>query len=137
MGGIGSGRAPKPKGPRKGRWAPGQSGNPAGSKPHTLSRATFKALVEQRWGQPHEQLLAVTKDPKSTIGDLIVCRILIEAANFGDYTRIAGLLDRVIGKVRLAIEVRPAAKNELRMMDVNGNIKYIASNDIIDVEPDE
>lgn len=125
------------KPPRHTMWKKGQSGNPAGSKPRALSRASFRELVESQWTLDREGIAEILKDPTATMGELIVAKVLERAMDEGDYNRINGMLDRVLGKVRFAVEVSTKARPELKMLNADGTPRMIASNDVVDGEVDD
>ena len=51
-----------------------------------------------------ETLIAKTKDPKTTVFELIICSILKNAYDKGDQQRISFILDRLVGKVKEQVE---------------------------------
>jgi hypothetical protein len=98
----------------KGKFKPGQSGNPAG-KPKCEVTADIKTLQELSRGfvetkiafamqRTIEQLIEVYKDPESQSIDVAISSIMLKSAK-GDYKALNFLFDRVIGKVADKIEM--------------------------------
>jgi hypothetical protein len=94
-------------------------------------------LVESQWVLTHAALTEIVADPETTIGELIVAKTLIRAIEDGDYNRINGMMDRVLGKVRHAIEIKPIANPTLKMLNADGTPRMEATNEIIDGEVDD
>lgn len=97
MGTVGKGKPPKDK-----QFKPGQSGNPAGKKPGTLSLKTYI----KKWLAAEEQYNNPITGKKEwlTQYDIIVL-MQIAKARKGDTRAFEALLDRVEGKPKQSIDV--------------------------------
>lgn len=91
-------------------WRPGQSGNPSG-KPklpeelrgiHSLTQLEVNKLVSKYARMTKEEILVVIKDSNTPMLELCIARIYTRASKFGDYSRLAFLMDRALGKIPVA-----------------------------------
>ena len=103
------------------KWKPGQSGNPSGRPKGILTSDQVRALIGRFWGMTREQLHVVVQDQKSSMGEIMVASIMAKCAKDGDYTRLDGLLNRTIGKVKEQVEV--TSKPSLRLLNPDGSIR--------------
>jgi hypothetical protein len=81
----------------KGRFVPGQSGNPNGSprKPQSVSML-LRELIE---GNPEKVLKKWQKMPCYPTGAMVIAKALFSKMSKGDLTAIKEGLDRIEGKV--------------------------------------
>lgn len=90
----------------------GQSGNPAGSSAIARELGHIKKINQTevvdllcRFAKmPTHEIAAFGKDQTNKGLDMIVATIFIKAINTGDHTRLGFILDRIIGKVKEAVE---------------------------------
>lgn len=61
-----------------------------------------KRIVAKLWRVSLEELKERAADPKTTMGELMVARIMMRIVKDGDANRWTALLDRVIGRVQVA-----------------------------------
>jgi|SRR6185437_10533930 len=92
-------------------WKPGKSGNPGG-RPKT---AYISDLYRKQCAEllPNEVCAAAGLGRGSTWGDLIVKRMLREAAMKGSVAAAREIADRVEGRVAAKIEAKIEAGNDL------------------------
>lgn len=66
--------------------------------------ATIKKRLSKFWRMPRNQLQALVNDPDTTMGDIALAAILVKAASEGCPIKLNFILDRMIGKVKVAHE---------------------------------
>ena len=98
----------------KGRYKPGESGNPAGRPKcqvaadiqvlQELSRGFVETKIAAAMQRTINELVEVYKDPDSQSIDVAISSIMLKSAK-GDYKALNFLFDRVIGKVADKIEM--------------------------------
>jgi hypothetical protein len=92
---------------KKGHNAPGP-GRPAVSKElqatRQLNSSELVRILNELVHADKETLITKTKDPKTTVFELIICSILKNAYDKGDQQRINFILDRLVGKVKDQVE---------------------------------
>ena len=92
---------------KKGHSAPGP-GRPSVSKElkatRQLNSSELVRILNELVHADKETLIAKTKDPKTTVFELIICSILKNAYDKGDQQRINFILDRLVGKVKEQVE---------------------------------
>lgn len=104
------------KPPKEHQWKPGQSGNPGGV---TKERARLKTVSERSIADAITTVLTSTTDeinemlddPSTPVGEIIILRACLNAAEGGEYTRFDEILQRVIGKVGNKIDLTSAGKS--------------------------
>ncbi len=118
------------------RWKPGQSGNPTGKRKGLLTTAQIASLVTRLSQLNRMELKAINDDPKSTMLEITVAKILDQAAESGDYSRLEFLLARSIGKVKDSLEVSTVKPYIIHKPD--GSVLELgAKQDVIDGEVEE
>jgi hypothetical protein len=103
-------------------FEPGKPGGP-GRPPmpddiKALKQATnddLTRLVHLYWGRSKAELAAIMKDPKSKVSDLLVCSCFMRAIVSGDYSRVEGLLDRLIGKLTTKTQVEHSGLQTIKV----------------------
>lgn len=94
-------------------WKPGQSGNPAGKVKlpeelraiHALSQIEVCKLVSKYARMTLVQLAAASIDENTSVIELTIAAIFSKSIQQGDFTRLAFLLDRSIGRVPTTLEL--------------------------------
>ncbi len=97
--------------PEHTRFKPGQSGNPGGKlkvNPRFKNSERFtdnelKAVISKCFCMDKKQLIEAGNSEKLTGIELVIVRTLLTAANKGDYTRVAPLVERLCGRVQYTI----------------------------------
>ena len=115
----------KPKPPGR-PWVKGQSGNPAGKPKQLLTVDNVSALFGRFATMTREKLQAVAQNPDSTMIEIMVASIMAKAAKDGDYSRMAFLLDRTIGKVKDVAEVHQRIEGSLEAIDAHPEKNVLA-----------
>jgi hypothetical protein len=115
-------------------WKPGQSGNPGG-RPRipdelrgiqSLSQLEVCKLVSKYARMTKEELQASVQDSKTPVLEMAIASIFAQSIKQGDYTRLAFLLDRAIGKVREVPEDEDADSAAAR-----GDLKVITTEELL------
>jgi hypothetical protein len=113
-------------GPPETRFKPG---NPGGGRPKGIITATeVRALMGRFWSMSVLELREVIENPKSRMGELMVAAVMLKAYESGDYSRLAFLLDRSVGKVKEEIEqtVRSITDEDLDKIPRDALIKLVS-----------
>lgn len=110
----------------KGRFQPGQSGNPSGRPKTLLTRDQVKHIIGTYAKGTLGDINAALENPKTVVLDAIVCSILKHAVQNGDPTRLNYLLDRCIGKVADELQI-----DDKR--DLNAELQEIPKEAIMEV----
>jgi len=76
----------------------------AGFAVGSQNTATIKKRLSKFWRMPRNQLQALVNDPDTTMGDIALAAILVKAASEGCPIKLNFILDRMIGKVKVAHE---------------------------------
>lgn len=87
-------------------WKPGQSGNPSGRAKlppelqaiRVMSPYVFARIFSKYAAMSREDMARAVNDPAIAMIDLAVCAAITNAAKTGDFSRVAWMLERVIGK---------------------------------------
>lgn len=116
-------------------WQPGQSGNPSG-RPKipehlrsiaSLSQGEVCKLVSKYARMTRDELQQAIQAPSTPVLEMAIASIFAQSIKQGDYTRLAFLLDRAIGKVPQVIlsdeQEQKAALSELPRADLLQIIK--------------
>lgn len=82
-----------------------------------LKADQVKALIGKFWGLSRTQLQEVAQNPASSMGEIIIASIMAKAAKDGDYSRLSGLLDRAIGKVKDQVDVSVVKPTIIERLD--------------------
>lgn len=98
---------PKRKMPIGRRFQPGQSGNPAGSKPHPpelkalrkFTKAEFETACGKLFFATVEQLEHVAKNPKAPVLEALVAKILQKGIVESSRVELNYFVERFLGKV--------------------------------------
>ena len=69
-----------------------------------LNATRLAELLNEFINMDKEALIAKSKDPSTTVFELIICSILKNAYDKGDQQRINFILDRLVGKVKDQVE---------------------------------
>ncbi len=89
-------------------WKPGQSGNPSG-RPKlpehlraiaSLTQDEVTKLVSKYARMTRDELQAAVSSTTTPMLEISIASIFAQAAKHGDFSRLAFLLDRAIGKVK-------------------------------------
>ena len=88
-------------------WKPGQSGNPGGQPRvpdhlrgiSSLSQHEVTKVVSKYARMTRSELQAAAQSPDTPMLEVAIASIFAQSAKNGDYSRLAFLLDRAIGKV--------------------------------------
>lgn len=114
-------------------WKPGQCGNPGG-RPRvpdglrhiaSLSQAEVCKIVSKYARMTRDELQTALTDAKTPMLEITVASIFAQSAKRGDYTRLAFLLDRSIGKTPVAKEDEDTAmRNDLKALSNEELIKF-------------
>ena len=83
----------------------GQSGNPSGRPRNLLTRTEIEAKISKCYRMTRAQLKEIIEDPKSEIVDIHIASIMAQGVKKGDFSSLASLLDRSVGKVKDISEV--------------------------------
>lgn len=102
----------EPEKKRRGRWKPGESGNPKGSKPipgevkaaKHLNNAQVTLAIQKYYGMSITELKEARQNPKTPAGDCMIISVMLYAITKGDYRRLDALLDRACGRVKQVVE---------------------------------
>lgn len=105
--------------------------NPAGRPPlspeikeaRRLTQTRFIELTNQYINMSKEELKAAEQNPKTTILELMVLKVMQHAIAKGDQLRLNFILERLIGKVPTPIDmdVSPEALEHLKMLKDKSN----------------
>jgi hypothetical protein len=69
-----------------------------------LNATKLAEMLNEFINMDKEALIAKSKDPSTTVFELIICSILKNAYDKGDQQRINFILDRLVGKVKDQVE---------------------------------
>ena len=110
------------------KWKPGQSGNPAGKPKGFLTVDDIRSMMHRFWRMSADDLLTVLENPKTPMGELMIASVMAKAAKDGDYSRLAFLMDRQVGKVKEEIEqtVRSITDEDLDKIPRDALIKLVS-----------
>src|SRR4051812_46833163 len=105
-------------------WKPGQSGNPSGKPkmPEELRSITMLTkdetarLIAKYGRMTKSELTEAIQRHDIPMIELTIASIYAQAAKGGDFTRMAFLLDRTIGKVENEIVVKQRMVEELQTL---------------------
>lgn len=116
-------------GPEHTRWKPGQSGNPSGKPKAAYSKDQIKARITNWMAEPVAVLEDRLKEGKLSGLDAMICAVIITAVKSGDFTRLNGLLDRTLGKVKDEIEqtIRNVTDEDLESIPQDALLKLISN----------
>jgi len=119
---------PNGKPPTQHQWKPGQSGNPSGKPKGLLTVDDVKAMMYRFWRMSADELLMFLQDPKAPMGELMIASVMARAVKDGDFSRLAFLLDRSVGKVKEEIEqtVRSITDEDLDKIPRDALIKLVS-----------
>lgn len=108
----------------RGRWLPGQSGNPAGRTKLPEHLRSIKALTQEeacrlvsKYARMHlPEIDAILEARSAPMLDLAIAAIFKVAFEKGDFQRLGFLLDRAIGKIQVLppTDAETAALQEIR-----------------------
>lgn len=65
-----------------------------------LSRSLFEAKVNELFFLTRDQIMAKMDDPKASVVDVWLTKLVIEGAKTGDLKALQFLLDRIIGPIK-------------------------------------
>jgi hypothetical protein len=65
---------------------------------------TIKKRLSKFWRMPRAQLQALVQDAETPMGDIALAAILVKAASEGCPVKLSFILDRMVGKVKVAHE---------------------------------
>lgn len=90
----------------------GQSGNPKGRTPipeevkeaRKFNKLEVERVLDKFLGLTRDELFIRLRDPQTAMLERIVGRIILKASKGGDHFRLDFLLNRLIGKVKEAVE---------------------------------
>jgi single-stranded DNA-specific DHH superfamily exonuclease len=93
-------------------WQPGQSGNPGGKPKLPAELRAIASLTNQEINKyvakyarmTKDQIDAATLNPNTSVVELAIASIFMNAIRHGDANRLSFLLDRAIGKVPVITE---------------------------------
>jgi hypothetical protein len=96
---------------KRGRWKPGESGNPQGrpnlsDEVKNLQKLTVEEhirVVTYMLRISGDELYDILTNPAATCQELLIAKLLERAIKNGDCTTYERIMDRVIGKVALPI----------------------------------
>lgn len=88
--------------------------------------------IWKHWGSTEAQLKAIMKDPTTTAGEMLLCSIIMRAITKQDILRANFLLDRLIGKVKVDIEISQP-QNEAPIINFGVEKKKKQTDTVIDV----
>ncbi len=116
------------KPPEHTKWKPGQSGNISGRPRGLLTVDEIRKMMDRFWRMSADDLLMVLENPKTTMGELMIASVMAKAAKDGDYSRLAFLMDRQVGKVKEEIEqtVRSISDEDLDKIPRDALIKLVS-----------
>lgn len=97
----------------KGQFKPGQSGNPSGRaklpsdvlEAQRMTTEDFIRLTNKFLNMTKEELHYAMTDPSATVKELLIGSILMHSVKEGDYKRGTFILDRIIGKVPMDLNL--------------------------------
>lgn len=97
------------------QFRPGQSGNPAGRPPSSISEKELRKFTRELVADTINKVMELTdaeldfllSDPESTQFEKAVARIMLNARKDGEFGQIDKLLDRAIGRVPQKLEGDP------------------------------
>lgn len=105
----------------KGRWVPGESGNPRGRPknpfPKTLTKMDLRARIKRLFLSTQEDIQAVLANKESEWIDVCIASILAKIAKNGDANRLEVILTRLHGRTKEVIEV-------------SGSVSHVAAIDL-------
>jgi len=115
-------------------WKPGQSGNPGGRKAlppelrgiHALTQLEVCALVSKYARMSRDELQAAVGSPSTPMLEIAIASIFAQAAKHGDFARLAFLLDRAIGKVKV-VEESDQAMQDLAAKSTQELLELVAA----------
>ena len=112
IGDNGSGQLPDKQLVSKGRWKPGQSGNPKGRPPKAIS---ITSLVKEILDEVPEEVKPGVKNTEGKTWAELVAVTLVRGAVEGNSAHLKELLERMEGKVTQPIraELAPETKDYL------------------------
>lgn len=96
-------------------YKPGQSGNPSGKPKYAYSADQVRARIQNLMAQPLSALKEQRKSESISGMDAMIISCILEGYKTGDFGRLNGLLDRIVGKVtdKSEVKVETAAPDEL------------------------
>ena len=128
------------EGSKKTQFQKGGSGNPKGrmqmpepiKQAQRMDKITFATLLHKFMHMDRELIMERLKDPKATMIELIVAKIVSESFNKADHMRLNFLLDRLIGKVKDEVEITGAKPMVINLLNNAGQIILGDERDAID-----
>lgn len=99
----------------------GQSGNPLGRprmsederKARLLNKVEFERVLNRYIRMSMLEIKARVEDPKTPSLEQIVAKVIYEAAKRGDERRLSFILDRLIGPVKVILQLDQVSEAEL------------------------
>jgi uncharacterized protein DUF5681 len=79
-------------------WQPGQSGNPSGKPKQLITSDKLRSMIEKLAYLTRDGLQDVITDPNTPILELYIASVLAQGIKTGDFSRLAFILDRTLGK---------------------------------------
>lgn len=114
----------------------GKSGNPNGrpkepefvKQVKLMTKIKIAEILSKLMDMGKEELQEVMKDPKSTMHELMVARVIKEAIDTGNYAHVSFLYDRTAGKVTDKVEHKIHKPTVIKLLGedavlVLGNVK--------------
>lgn len=98
-------------------YKPGQSGNPSGKPKYAYSADQVKARMQKLMAEPMSALKALNESESISGMDAMIVACIIEGRRTGDFNRLNGLLDRIVGKVTDKSEVKVEATKADEFLD--------------------
>jgi hypothetical protein len=119
-------------------WQPGRSANPGG-RPRipdnlrgilSLSQTEVCKLISRYARMSKDEIFVAITDPKTSVLEMSIAAVFIKAIDKSDFTALAFLLDRAIGRAPTLVETDEdiAARKELQELSDSELIRLAEEN---------
>lgn len=103
--------------------------NPSGRPKGSFSKDEIRAKITNLMAEPVDALEKKLTGGKCSALEAMICAVIVTAVKSGDFTRLNGLLDRTLGKVKDEIEqtIRNVTDEDLESIPQDALLKLISN----------
>jgi len=103
--------------------------NPSGKPKAAYSKDQIKAKITNLMAEPVDVLEKKLTGGRCSALEAMICSVIITAVKSGDFTRLNGLLDRTLGKVKEEIEqtIKNVTDEDLENLPQDALLKLISN----------